>query len=172
MSDVSRAERDVPTASGPYSTCELAGTLVVQLMVALERVTLLESIVVNSGGTAVGVTDGVGLAVGLTVWVAVGVLVDVPVGVMVAVVVRVGVLVICWARLTCRGSVRALAMTSATRAHTSASRTITGRSECHCLAGMSSGVACSLFGWTSVRVEIVAFPPYRAGLGSGLIQLD
>jgi len=37
---------------------------------------------------------------------------------------------------------------------------------------MSSGVACSLFGWTSVRVEIVAFPPYRAGLGSGLIQLD
>src|SRR6266568_3376478 len=91
MSDVSIAERDVPTASAPYSTCELAGTLVVQLMVALERVTLLESIVVNSGGTAVGVTDGVGLAVGLTVWVAVGVLVDVPVGVMVGVVVRVGV---------------------------------------------------------------------------------
>jgi hypothetical protein len=203
MSDVSRMDLDVPTVCGPYSTCELAGSFVVQVMVALERVTLLESIAVKSGGAAVGVTVGVVLAVGFTVWVMVGTLVDVPVGITVCVLARVGVRVTvgvpvgppgvrvavsvgdgvdeapgigmlvaeapgvgvlvaeavlvaagvmvavavalavavrvgvpaCWARLTCNGSVRALATSSAISAHTRASRPITGAPECHHTAG-------------------------------------
>jgi hypothetical protein len=81
----------VSTAAAPYSTCEVAGTLEVQVIVALERVTLLASTRVMTGATSVGVMLGVGLEVGLIVWVTVGVLVVVSVGVTVGVVVRVGV---------------------------------------------------------------------------------
>lgn len=78
-----------------YSTCEEAGTLLVQLTVALERVMLLVSTAEMSGGTAVGVLLGVLVAVGTVVAVGVTMRVGVALGVVVLVgaIVRVGVAV-------------------------------------------------------------------------------
>jgi hypothetical protein len=88
-SDLSTGDRHVSTAANPYSTCAVAGALVVQSSVAPERVTLLIAMSESSGGTGVVV----GVAVGVMVAVAVIVAVGVRVGVGEIVLVGVGVLV-------------------------------------------------------------------------------
>lgn len=78
-------------------------------------------------GAAVAVLVGMDVTVGVEATVGVGVrdAVGVEVDVAVAVGVRVGVGDTCWARLTCNGSVRALAMTRTTSVDSSARRAIT-----------------------------------------------
>ena len=87
-------DRNISTAEVPYSTCDEAGTLVVHVIVAPERVTLLVAIVVIWGGTEVGVLVGVRVEVAMTDAVVVGVRVAVGVMVSVGTAVRVGVAVI------------------------------------------------------------------------------
>lgn len=92
------------------STCEEAGWVVVQVMVALERVMLLVAMSLMTGGTAVAVRVGVGVVV------------------RVRVMVRVGVT--CCASLTRSGSACKLPHTSSARAQSSSRRPNTGAEEC------------------------------------------
>jgi hypothetical protein len=88
-----------------------------------------------SAAAGTGVAVGTGVALGASVAVAVGGIgvrvaeadgAGVRVGVATVVDVLVGVAVTCWARLTCRGSARALASTIPLSAHSSARRLTTG----------------------------------------------
>jgi hypothetical protein len=89
--ELSTAERTSWPTPVPYSTCEVEGRFVVQLMVAPERVRLLTEMPVASGAMAVGTLLGVLVEVGTSVAMAVGVRVSVAVASAVAVLVRVGV---------------------------------------------------------------------------------
>jgi hypothetical protein len=97
MSEASTFERDMSPAAVPNSTCDVAGMLVVQVMVAPERVMLLAARAWKRGGAAVGVMVGVVVMVGMVVSDGMRVRVDVgtrlAVGVAetVAVAVRVAV---------------------------------------------------------------------------------
>src|SRR6266849_4250122 len=97
--------------------------LVVQLIVAPERVMLLADMAWMSGGTAVGVIVGVVVTAGINV--------DVDVGIRVPVAVPRGAT---WASLTVSGSVLRLATIHSPRTAMNASCLNTGLSECHRLS--------------------------------------